>query len=83
MAAVAHVPVEKSLLRFAQRLAPLPVGISRKGVTAGQEIYVASGGLPTTANTSDAADYLHWIYPGVSRTIIAGIWVAFFQEYQR
>lgn len=63
MAASARVPVDPSLLQLAEKLAPLPVGISKKGSTAGEEIYMAAGGLPSTVNTTNAADYLHWIYP--------------------
>ena len=59
----AGVPVDTSLAQLAQRIAPLPTGVSKKGLTTGQEIYMAHGGLPTGSNTSDAADYLHWIYP--------------------
>ena len=63
LARSAGVPVDTSLAQLAQRIAPLPTGVSKKGLTTGQEIYMAHGGLPTGSNTSDAADYLHWIYP--------------------
>ena len=66
----AGVPVDDSLAQLAQRIAPLPTGVSKKGATTGQEIYMAFGGLPArpntpvgSGNTTDAADYLHWIYP--------------------
>ena len=52
-----------SLAQLAQRIAPLPTGVSKNGATTGQEIYIAFGGLPAGPNTTDAADYLHWMYP--------------------
>jgi hypothetical protein len=51
------------LVELGTRLAPLPTGLSKKGRTNGTEIYVAYGGVSGAGNTSDAADYLHWVYP--------------------
>ena len=63
LAASAGVPLDPSLAGLGSRLPSLPVGVSKKGRTAGTEIYVAYGGVGGAGNTSDAADYLHWLYP--------------------
>ena len=68
LAASAGVPLDLQLAELASKLPPLPVGVSKKGRTAGTEIYVAYGGVGGAGNTSDAADYLHWLYPTESIT---------------